>query len=105
MSVPEPNGAAPNGAEPSRTGPDGTAGSGVGPARPARAPVPLVASCVAGLVGFVLLVAGAASGTAGLSVAGVVAGSASLGAALYWRSLLISSWAAQKAQERRRPPR
>jgi len=65
-------------------------------------PAPLVLSCVAGALGLVLLVAGAVSGTSALSVAGVVAGSASLCAALYWRSLLINSWAAHK---RGRPPR
>ncbi|HEX2700989.1 MAG TPA: DUF3040 domain-containing protein [Acidimicrobiales bacterium] len=67
-----------------------------------QAPVPLVLSCAAGAAGLVLLVAGAVSSTTALSVAGVVAGSLSLGAALYWRSLLISSWSAQK---RGRPPR
>ena len=83
MSGPEGNGAAPPGARP-------------------PTPVPLVLSCVAGLVGLVLLVAGFASDSTALSVAGFVAGSASLGAALYWRSLLFSAWAAQK---RGRPPR
>lgn len=108
MNLPEPNGAVPNGAAPSGVEPNGTAGSGSGPSLPARAPVPLVLSCMAGAVGLVLLVAGAVSSTTSLSVAGVVAGSASLGAALYWRSLLISSWAAQKAQKAQkqgRPPR
>lgn len=77
MSGPEVNGAAPPGGRP-------------------RTPVPLVLSCVAGAVGLVLLVAGLVSDTTAISVAGFIAGSASLGAALYWRSLLISSWAAQK---------
>ena len=59
-------------------------------------------SCALGAVGLVLLVAGAILGSTPLSVAGVVGGSLSLGAALYWRSLLISAWAEQK---RGRPPR
>ena len=67
-----------------------------------RPPVPLVLSCVAGGVGLVLLIAGAVAGSTPLSGAGVVAGSGSLGAALYWRSLLISSWAAQKRGRRLR---
>lgn len=90
MSSPVPNGATPH--EPSGT---------LGPDRP-RPPVPLVLSCVAGAAGFLLLVAGAVVDSTGLSVAGFVAGSLSLGAALYWRSLLISSWAVQR---RGRSPR
>ena len=82
------------------TGPESNGGEPP-PERPPP-PVPLVLSCVAGVVGLVLLVAGGVSGTSKLSIAGVVAGSLSLGAALYWRSLLISSWAAQK---RGHPPR
>lgn len=77
------------------------AGRPAGPGRPAP-PLPLVLSCVAGLVGFVLLVAGRVADSTALSVAGVVAGSGSLCAALYWRSLLISAYAAQR---RDRPPR
>lgn len=71
---------------------------------PTPPPVPLVLSCATGALGLVLLVAGAALGSRALSLAGVVGGTLSLGAALYWRSLLISAWAAQKAQ-RRSPPR
>lgn len=87
MSTPDPNGAA--------------ASEPAGPVRPSP-PVPLVLSCGAGVLGFVLLVAGAVAGNSGLSVAGVAAGSASLCAALYWRSLLISAWAAKR---RGRPSR
>ena len=65
-------------------------------------PVPLVLSCAMGGVGVVLLLLGAVVGNAGLSVAGVVAGTASLGAALYWRSLLISAWAARRERRPRR---
>jgi hypothetical protein len=50
----------------------------------------------------VLLAAGVAAGSTGLAVAGFAAGSLSLGAALYWRSLLISAWAAKR---REAPPR
>ncbi|MGI8684427.1 MAG: hypothetical protein ACR2MO_04950 [Acidimicrobiales bacterium] len=81
---------------------DPATNGGEAPGKRPPTPAPLVLSCVAGALGLALLIAGAVSGTAGLSVAGFVAGSASLGAALYWRSLLISSWADQK---RRRPPR
>lgn len=73
---------------------------GAEPAGPDRdrppPPAPLVVSCLAGLAGLVLLAAAAVTGTTALSLAGVAAGSVSLGGALYWRSLLISSWAAQK---------
>ena len=68
---------------------------------PAGPPVPFLLSCAAGTVGLVLIVAGIALGNKGLAVAGFVAGSLSLGAALYWRSLLISAW----AQKQGRPPR
>lgn len=71
---------------------------------PEPPPVPFVLSCATGALGLVLLVAGAALGNRALSVAGVVGGTLSLGAALYWRSLLISAWAAQKVQKRS-PPR
>ncbi len=71
------------------------------PAPPAP-PVPLVLSCAMGGIGVVLLLLGAVVGNAGLSVAGVVAGTVSLGAALYWRSLLISAWAARREPRPRR---
>ena len=72
-----------------------------GPAPPAP-PVPLVLSCAMGGIGVVMLLLGAVFGNDGLSVAGVVAGTASLGAALYWRSLLISAWAARREPRPRR---
>lgn len=98
MTFPEPNGAEPHSSEPSGNGlqgidPTGSAGG-------ASPPLPLVLSCLAGVVGTVLLVAGAVAGRTGLSIAGVVAGSLSLVAALYWRSLLISSYAARKQGRR-----
>ena len=72
--------------------------NGGGPPPPERPPppVPLVLSIGFGVLGLVLLAAGLIGGSTGLAVAGFAAGSLSLGAALYWRSLLISSWAAQK---------
>lgn len=75
-----------------------TTGNGGGPPPAERPgpPVPLVLSIAFGVVGAVLLVAGLIGGSTGLAVGGFAAGSLSLGAALYWRSLLISSWAAQK---------
>lgn len=66
------------------------------PAGRPRPPVPLVVSIAFGVLGSVLLVAGLIGGSTGLAVGGFAAGSLSLGAALYWRSLLISSWAAQQ---------
>lgn len=80
------------------TGADG------GDEQPARSspPVPLVLSCAMGALGFVLLVAGLLWGSTPLAVGGFVGGALSLGAALYWRSLLVSAWAARK---RDRPPR
>ena len=65
------------------------------PERPPPPP-PLVLSIAFGVLGFVLLAAGLIGGSTGLAVAGFAAGSLSLGAALYWRSLLINSWAARK---------
>lgn len=69
---------------------------------PPKAPVPLVLSCATGALGLVLLMGGALIDNTALSVAGVVGGALSLGAALYWRSLLISDWAAQKRARPRR---
>lgn len=74
----------------------GEPGPGPAPGTPPPPPVPLVLSCVAGAIGFVLLVVGLVAGSTALSVAGFLAGTISLGAALYWRSLLISAWAARK---------
>lgn len=71
-------------------------GGGPAPTEQPRPPVPLVLSIAFGVLGAVLLVAGLVGGSTGLAVGGFAAGSLSLGAALYWRSLLISSWAAQK---------
>lgn len=85
--------------EPAANGSDGSGGPAAPAARPAT-PVPLVLSIVAGALGVVLLLLGAITGNDALSVAAVIAGSVSLGAALYWRSMLISAWGAQK---RRRP--
>lgn len=79
------------------TGAEGQGGP-PGPAARPRPPVPLVLSCAAGAVGLVLLVAGAATSEQALSVAGVAAGTGSLGAALYWRSLLITAWAQRRVR-------
>ena len=56
------------------------------------APVPLVVSCAFGALGLVCILIGAVLGVEGLFVAGVALGALSLGAALYWRSELISEW-------------
>lgn len=76
-----------------------TNGAGEPPERP-RPPVPLVLSVAFGAVGLVLLVAGLVGGSTPVAVAGFLAGSLSLGAALYWRSLLVSEWAAKKRVRR-----
>ena len=90
MTTPDPGGPADSRHQP------------VDPAPLPKRPVPLVLSCGAGALGLVLLVGGLALGNTGLSVAGVVGGALSLGAALYWRSLLISEWSGRKRAPTRR---
>jgi hypothetical protein len=55
-------------------------------------PAALRASVAFGIVGFVLLVAGVASGATPVLVAATTAGSLSLVSALVWRSQLIEAW-------------
>ena len=69
---------------------DGT-GEGDG-LRASRPPVALVLSCLLGAAGLVCLLVGAVVGGDVLFVTGAAFGALSLGAALYWRSELISSW-------------
>ncbi|MDP8975573.1 MAG: hypothetical protein M3N28_04260 [Actinomycetota bacterium] len=64
---------------------------------PSKRPAALVASVALGVAGAVLFVLGALFGSDAIFVAGATAGALSLGAALYWRSELISAW-------RRDPP-
>ena len=66
-----------------------------------KSPPALVASVALGVVGAVLLVLGALLDSNAVSLAGAASGAASLGAALYWRSELISAW---KQDRRGRPP-
>ncbi len=66
---------------------------------PSQRPAALVASVTLGVAGAVLFVVGALLGIDAVFVAGATAGALSLGAALYWRSELISAW------RRDRPPR
>ncbi len=68
---------------------------------PGRAPTPvaLVLSCALGALGVVFFLVGAAVGREGAFVAGSAAGALSLAAALYWRSELVSSWAARRRRE------
>lgn len=68
-----------------------------------RPPTPpaLVLSCAFGAVGVALLVLGALLSRDAVFVAGVAAGALSLGAALYWRSELVSTWAERKQGRRR----
>ena len=55
-------------------------------------PPALVASCVFGAIGVVLLLAGLVSGAEPVLVASGAAGALSLTAALVWRSQLIDAW-------------
>ncbi len=59
---------------------------------PPQRPAALVVSVVLGIVGAVLFVVGALLGSDAVFVAGATAGALSLGAALYWRSELITAW-------------
>ena len=69
--------------------------------RPAERPPPatppaLVASCVLGLVGGVVLLAGLFLDVVAVIVVGVALAGLSLGAALVWRSQLIEAWRRQQ---------
>jgi hypothetical protein len=55
-----------------------------------------IVSCICGVVGVVLFVAAVAGDVDGLYFAGIGAGAVSLGAALYWRSLIVADWAYRK---------
>ena len=72
------------------------------PSPPPAWPAPFVLSCALGVLGLVLLVPGLAFGSTVLALTGFAAGALSLGAALYWRSQLVSAWAEQK-RGRHRP--
>lgn len=62
-------------------------------------PPALVASCVLGLVGAVILLGGLFLDSVAVVVVGVALAGLSLGAALVWRSQLIEAW------RRDNPPR
>ena len=62
--------------------------SGPGTGRPPA----LVASCVFGVIGAVLLLIGYATRSTPVLVASGAGGSLSLGAALVWRGQLIAAW-------------
>jgi hypothetical protein len=51
-----------------------------------------VLSCLFGALGIAILLAALATGVDGLYFAVMIAGSISLGCALYWRSLLVADW-------------
>jgi hypothetical protein len=55
-------------------------------------PPALVASCVFGAVGAVLLLAGLVSGAEAILIGSGAAGALSLTSALVWRSQLIDAW-------------
>jgi hypothetical protein len=63
---------------------------------PQGTPPALILSCALGALGAVFILVGAVVGNEGAFVAGAAAGALSLGAALYWRSELVSSWAERK---------
>lgn len=65
-----------------------------------RRPTALTTSAAFGAVGVVLLLAGWLTGSTAVALVGVVAGTLSLIAALWWRSQLIAAWRA-----RHHPPR
>ena len=66
--------------------------SGPGPRDWRTWPAALRASVAFGIVGFVLLVIGFASGATPILVAATTAGSLSLISALVWRAQLIEAW-------------
>ena len=59
---------------------------------PPRRPAALMLSAGLGVVGVLLFAIGSVTGVEAVFVAGAAAGALSLGAALYWRSELISAW-------------
>jgi len=59
---------------------------------PSRRPPALVASVTLGVVGAILFLLGALLASNAVFVAGAASGALSLGAALYWRSELITAW-------------
>ncbi|MDQ3569648.1 MAG: hypothetical protein M3396_03315 [Actinomycetota bacterium] len=59
---------------------------------PQRTPAALLLSVALGAAGILLFLVGALLGSDAVFVAGATAGALSLGAALYWRSELISAW-------------
>ena len=63
-----------------------------------RPPTPpaLVASCVLGLLGGLILLAGLFLDTVAVALLGVALAGLSLGAALVWRSQLIEAWRRQQ---------
>ena len=67
-----------------------------------RGPTPpaLAVSTGFGALGVLLFFIGAITGTTAVFVAGAGAGALSLGAALYWRSELISSWRRDRGRQR-----
>lgn len=66
---------------------------------PAPRPAAFTASAAFGVVGLLLLLAGWLVDNDALFLVGLVAGTASLAAALWWRSQLVAAW---RARSRRR---
>ena len=57
-------------------------------------------SCAFGAVGVGLVLVAVITGLEAIFVVALVAGCLSLGAALYWRSLLVTDWASHKPRAR-----
>jgi hypothetical protein len=57
-------------------------------------------SCAFGALGVGIFIVALITGAEAVYVAAIAAGALSLGAALYWRSLLVSDWASRKPRPR-----
>lgn len=67
---------------------------------PPKTPAPLLLACVSGAIGLVLIVVGIAASAEAVILAGLGAGVLSLSFALFWRSELVSAWAAAKRSQK-----
>jgi hypothetical protein len=70
------------------------------PDTPSRPPRLAVVSGALGALGLLLFAIGAIAGSTPVFVAGFLAGAASLGVALYWRSELVTEWHERKGDRR-----
>jgi len=65
-----------------------------------KTPMPLILASGFGALGVVLIVAGLAASVVCILLAGLAAGVLSLSFALFWRSELVSAWAAAKRSQK-----